>query len=462
MTHHQMKANFIILALIVIGLTATINIVTNAGWTWIPGGFATLLFVMREWGTLARAARILFMVLIGIVVTVSLTVPDAIVLLHLATDRALYLGYFVLAMGTLQATAASSPLVIRSGHVIVSQKPGRRYAALTFGGALFGLPLSVGAVGLLGTMIRHGAGDPTERVAAIRLRRMTTALLRGVASVPLWSPTSISIPILLLSMPDLTWPKILSHSGILAVAFLSIGWLMDRLTNPRRVPSDIGSAAPGMVQIGSFLALLGSFTLTLVAVAQALDLSVVSANILLAPGVSLMWQVVQQRGQGAEKPMREALQLMSEKILPSLRNLRSEFTIFAVSGALGVLIIPLVDAEALGEAILPFASSGGAALALAYVFIIVTGLLGLNPIVSVTLSIGILTRMDTFDLRHIDIAMTVLAGWAATLTISPFTSNVRLAAIAIGEDPTKVGPYWNVSLILVVSALVIGGCLTVP
>ncbi|PKO73918.1 MAG: hypothetical protein CVU23_00260, partial [Betaproteobacteria bacterium HGW-Betaproteobacteria-17] len=161
-----MKAKSAILALIVIGLSAMINLVTNAQWTWIPGGMAALLFVILEWGRLARAARVLFAVLIGVTVTVSLTVPDAIALLHLATERALYLGYFVLAMGILQATAASSPLVHRSGRVLVTQKPGRRYATLTFGGALFGLPLSIGAVGLLGTMIRHGVGDPSERGAA--------------------------------------------------------------------------------------------------------------------------------------------------------------------------------------------------------------------------------------------------------------------------------------------------------
>ena len=109
-----MKATFAILALIVIGLSAMINLVTNAQWTWIPGGLAALFFVFLEWARLARAARILFAVLIGIVVTVSLTVPDAFALLHLAAERAVYLGYFVLAMGVLQATAASSPLVHRS------------------------------------------------------------------------------------------------------------------------------------------------------------------------------------------------------------------------------------------------------------------------------------------------------------------------------------------------------------
>lgn len=259
-------------------------------------------------------------------------------------------------------------------------------------------------------------------------------------------------------MPDLTWLKILSHGGILAVSFLSLGWLLDRLTNPRFVPASTATAAPGLTALGPFLVLLASLLLAVIAVSEALDLSIVSANILLAPGVSLLWQIVQQRGRGAQKPTREALQIMSDKILPSLRDMRSEFTIFAVSGALGVLIIPLVDAKALGQAIMPYTSSGGAALALAYVFVVLTGFLGLNPIVSVTLSIGILTRMDTFDFRHIDIAMVVLCAWATTVTISPFTSNVRLTALAVGVDSIKVGPRWNLGFISVVAALVIGRC----
>jgi hypothetical protein len=51
-----------------------------------------------------------------------------------------------------------------------------------------------------------------------------------------------------------------------------------------------------------------------------------------------------------------------------------------------------------------------------------------------------------------------LCAWATTVTISPFTSNVRLTALAVEVDPIKVGPRWNFGFISIVAALVIGGC----
>lgn len=447
--------------MIVIGLSASINLLTSADWTWISGGIAALFFTLLEWGSLARVARTMVVVLVAMILILSFTLPNAASVLHQAADRGLYLGLFILSMGILQATAASSPLVHRSGRILVSQKPGRRYAALTFGGALFGLPLSVGAVGLLGTMIKHGNEGTDERIAETRLRRMTVAVLRGVGSVPLWSPTSIAIPVVLLGIPDLSFLKVLSHSAVLAVLFLGLGWLVDRIGNRGLARAGTGHAETELAPLGWFMALVASLLVVAIALAQLLDVSIISANILIAPGASLLWQYVQQRGHGIRKPMREALDIMLRRILPSLRNLRSEVTIFMISGALGILVVPLVDAEALSAAILPYASSSGAALAIAYVFVLVTGILGLNPIASVTVVIAILTQLDTFDLRDIDIAMTVLTAWAATVAISPFTSNVRIAANAIGEDPTKVGLRWNVSFVLVVSALFMVRCLLI-
>ena len=75
-------------------------------------------------------------------------------------------GAFFFALTTLRDAAETSPLVRRCGQHLVAQPPGRRYAALTGGGHLFGIILSYGAIELLAAMVmRANTAGSRRRLA---------------------------------------------------------------------------------------------------------------------------------------------------------------------------------------------------------------------------------------------------------------------------------------------------------
>lgn len=155
------------------------------------GGIAILLFLLLQFANHRRYAQVLFVALlaIGMIGVVLATEPWA---LFLASWRrgSSYAAFF-LALTTLRDAAETSPLVRRCGHHLVAQPPGRRYAALTAGGHLFGITLSYGAIELLGAMVMRAntleAAGGSAEVRAIRSRRMLLAIYRGFSVMNCWT-----------------------------------------------------------------------------------------------------------------------------------------------------------------------------------------------------------------------------------------------------------------------------------
>jgi len=112
-------------------------------------GLAILLFLLLEFRHQRRYAQVLFVALFAIgMVGVLLAADPAHLFLAGWRRGASYAAFFV-ALTTLRDAAETSPLVRRCGQHLVAQPPGRRYAALTAGGHMFGITLSYGAIELL-------------------------------------------------------------------------------------------------------------------------------------------------------------------------------------------------------------------------------------------------------------------------------------------------------------------------
>ncbi|MBL4873519.1 MAG: hypothetical protein JKY41_09040, partial [Rhodobacteraceae bacterium] len=161
-------------------------------------GAALLVFFIIELRKIARFGLILLLVsliLVGIHFYRGSLDGE---LLEKAVERAAFLAFFLISLFFLQSASATSALVRRSGEALVNQPPGRRYLALTFGGTIFGLLMSLGSLTLLGTMIRQGVKNSSNvKARDIRLRRMTLALLRSFVdtSFPLRSNTGDSLSV---------------------------------------------------------------------------------------------------------------------------------------------------------------------------------------------------------------------------------------------------------------------------
>lgn len=446
------------IALLVTALAAAIHEVFGATWTWIPGGLAFVFgFVLPQWRALVPAARTLAGVTILLGFGLTVTGMISVDVLHRALDQALYFAFFVTMLGILQDTAAQSPLIRRSGEVILSQPPGRRYSVLTLGGMQMGVLLNLGALSLLGTMIAQGVAESrarTEaRIADIRLRRMTLAMLRGFCTVPLWSPTSISMPIVLLALPGLSWLDLAPYGIGIAAALLFLGWVVDKMSYNR--PAVPAPDVPWFRPLLPMLALIAAIPAIGLGVSAVLDLRMITAILISIPVVALIWRAVQFRGAGENNPVRGAAHSLVTQTVPKLPQFRSEVVIFAASGAVAIILLPLIDIDALGGFIAAWGLGEGVVMVIGFLWVFAMAFVGIGPIVTISLLMGVLPHLPGFDFAPVGLALMALTAWTLSVGISPLSAAVRITGRAIGQEPGVLGMGWNRSYILTASAVVV-------
>lgn len=363
-----------------------------------------------------------------------------------AVDRAAFFAFFLTSLSFLQFAAARSPLILRSGAILVHQPPGRRYLVLTFGAAFFGILLNFSTLGLLGTMIAKGVapGEDAEarRIAAIRRRRMTLAMLRGFSSLPMWSPITVTMALITAAIPQASYLQIVVWSAPMAVTILLLGWVIDRFSYSRR-------ALPGLPETPSLwglLPLMGIVVLVpslALGIGEILQVSLIQALLLVLPLVSLGWLVIQSLDAGAASATRDSLTALRRDLLPTLPNMRSEIGLFACSAFLGVLVLPLIDTVALGQAIVSVGLTGGLVLAISMWLAFGLSVVGVSPIISVTILAGTLPHLDGLVIAPVAVAVAMVSIWSIVVNVTPFSASVRLSARMIDEDPAQVGLRWN-------------------
>ena len=193
-------------------LVATTIAVILAEWSGIAAFWRLAEFLVLPLllllGLQVRWQRQIFLAVgLTLVVAAYLTRPDWLAASDAALHSAATIGAFFSALATLRNAAGSSPAIQISGRFLAQQPPGRRYAALTVGGQLFGILLNYGALALLGSLAEANAR--LEADAEIRshriFRRMLLAIQRGFISTlsgrrsP--SPSAISTAL----VPGSTW-----------------------------------------------------------------------------------------------------------------------------------------------------------------------------------------------------------------------------------------------------------------
>lgn len=416
-------------------------------WTRLAAGMTLPVFFVLQWPSLAPIAR-------GTVLAAALLLaylwssgaigPETV---DAAVSRAAFFTLFIIALDFLRDAATTSPLVLRSGEMIVNQPPGRRYLMLALGGHLFGVLLNLGAVHVLGSMARRaiedGRANGDARLREIRLRRMTTALLRGFAATTLWAPTSITVAVVLATMPEFTWPRFLPGALATAVGVLSFGWILDRLTYRRPAQGASQPMAAVLVRLlplASLNALLISCTLV---ISWLLSIQLILSLILCVPVFAACWLIVQHSQAGQRGSLIAARRRVGRHTVPGLVGLRSEIGIMAGSGLLSVLLVSQKDPAVFAAAFVWLGLADGAILAFTAVAIFVIALIGINPIISVTVALEMLRALPGLEVSPYRMALLGSMVWALSNGFSPFSATVRLTARNVDRPATVVGFVWN-------------------
>lgn len=433
--------------LLVVGASQICAEFGAGSWTRLAAGVGLLVFFVLQWrsvATIARAtvvAAVLLMAFLWGSGRIGLETVEA------AVGRAAFFTLFIISLDFLRHAAMTSETVLRSGAMIVRQPPGRRYLMLTIGGHLLGVLLNLGAVHVLGSLARRAIEEGSEGAAGvreIRLRRMTTALLRGFATTTLWAPTSITVAVVLSTLPSFNWLSFLPGALATAACVLTLGWVLDRLTFPRSRPQP-----PREPFLGVLIRLLPLVMINVLLIgctllaSTLLSVRLILGLILCVPLFGISWIVVQYSPLGLNRAFTETQKRVRRHIVPSLVGLRSEIGILAASGSLSVLLVSQKDPATFAAAFAWLGLTNGAVLAVTAIVIFVIALIGINPIISVTVALEMLLALPGLEASSFKLALLGTIGWMLSTGFSPLSATVRLTARNVGRPAHVVGCVWN-------------------
>jgi len=429
-------------------------------------GLAILAFLLTEFRNQRCYAQALFLGLLAIGLFGVVAAPHPIAQFLEAWQRGASYGAFFLALTTLRDAAETSPLVRRCGRHLVAQPPGRRYAALTAGGHVFGIILSYGAIELLAAMVARANDLDTATAAparALRARRMLMAIYRGFCVMNCWSPLNIMTAVVSTAVPSAPMSRLLPIAFLAAVGMAALGWLEDRLSAARRAtraplsraPSDATPGAPSAandpwsIHLG-IIALVGLVMFLAEGVSHGAGISLVTAVTLVVPSVAVAWLLVQLRRQNP----RLILPILSRRLDRFRRRIpgfRAEATVLAASGFMAFALAGVLPAAGLAP-LLAWLPPLALPL-LAPVVLIACGQIGLNPVAVIALLGAAVPDPAALGVPPAVLAFAFMLSWGLGVGMTPMSASAITTARWAGVAPWTVSTVWNAGFTL--SALVL-------
>jgi len=401
-----------------------------------------------------RASRVVFVLIaIALVLWAALTNTGWMAATALAAQRGAMVMALFTALTAIRNAAISAPAIVECGRFLARQRSGLRYTALTIGGHLFALVLLYGSISLLGTLATESAArEPDPEIRRQRTRRMMIAIQRGFASTLCWSPLGFSMIISVSVVPGASWSAAALPGLVSALMMLVIGWGLDALYKPQ-VKSNTRplETERWVTQLSPLLVLLGLVLVGVALLHIVTGVEVIGAVMSLIPVIAILWIAMQQPPVGLTRSVNvwQRARLFVTRELPSYRG---EIVLLFMAGFIGslgaFLLVPLVQAQGLDLTTIP-----PWIIVAAMVWIIpVTGQLGMNPILAVSLLVPILPSPEIMGIPPTAMVVAITAGWALSGATSPFTASVMLAASLGGVSPLRAGLGWNGVYVLAAGA----------
>jgi len=417
----------------------------------VPAGLAWYLLALAPATPRAAVAHLAAGAVAAAMALALLPAGGAVVGAGLA--RAGMLAALFAALATLRAAAEHAPGVVASGDALARQPPGSRYAAMTLGGHAFGIVLNFGVVQLLGPMI--AAGRPPPAMGLLE-RRLFLGVLRGFSTVLFWSPLSLAFALVSSTLTGVAWGWVIAGGLGLTAAVLALGARLDR--------RGAGDPAPradraGPRRLAAELAPVVRVALALVIVVGALAAGVtgrlIDAVVTAIPAFAATWLLLQARHRGQPRAwLGERAAAFAARQLPAQQR---EVAVLCNAAFLGGMAEAAVAQTAFSASTVIVPAAATVLLPAALIAaILLAGLAGANPLLSVALLAAVFAEPAAWGLSPAVTALALMTGWGLTLNVTPAAAVLLMISRFLGVTPRTVGQRWNGRFVLAAYALVAG------
>ncbi|MDU8943197.1 hypothetical protein [Ovoidimarina sediminis] len=388
---------------------------------------------------------------------VALSQPDPTGILAGALDQATFLMAFILLLGLLQATAATSPSVEIMGEYLTRQPPGRRYYALNGGTAFLAILFNVSVISFLVPLIQQGIrrAAPGDALNPVREQRQISALLRGFAWSVTWSPTAFAPLIVAELLPGVERSQWIGYGFGLFVILMILGALEDRLKFRAYRPQGIrklmvfprGAALRFAATTLWFLGLVVLFV-------RLFDETAVFGVLAACPVMVVGW-LAAQNGFPERAGLAALAPRLREIVAVELPGSANVAITLACSGYIGRAAAGLVPAAAVAETLGLEAMPDWVLLAAIPPFLCVVSLLALSPTMMAVFMGSFFAELPVLPGDPTLIAFSISCGWALSMTFSPFATVVLIVSRASGIAPRTLTWGWSLGFTLMAALILV-------
>jgi hypothetical protein len=420
----------------------------------VISGALLVLFFAWHWRSLMPYPRRLGLVTLGLFgYWVLFDEPDWQQAQRMLSSAAYYAA-FIGALGLAHCAVRRLPQLGELHRLVLRLPRVSLYPSYLFSTFAISSLLSFGMLNLVcGSLERYLERQPyNQQQRREGARGVMVTALRGFALVPLLAPTSVAVAILTRELPGLSWSALLPFGLLCGAILLAVGWPMEnrRLRQLQPTAESPQTVAPPDTADGLRRLLCASLLgiLLIALLANLTWLSATQAAMLLVP-LAVAGMLLYQDG----APM-----AVYTEVRDTLAGMRNETFIFACSALLGGLTAVLMPVERLAShfSSTPLGLFGlGSAGMLA---IIALALLGVAPIISLSLCAALLAQLAGHGVAIMQPAVALLVGFSLAMLLSPYGPSALMLARHAQLSPWRIAFGWNGRFVL----LVLGPLLLVP
>jgi hypothetical protein len=407
-----------------------------------------LIYLLHQWAEINSTGKVLLCI-----AAVSLALLNwsntPLDIASSAISRSCFFATFLVALTFLRLAAKHSIMIKRCGKLVINQPPTLRYAVISCAGYLFGAILSFGVIHLIGQMIVKGntlkAAGGISQIQQKRQQRMSLALHRGFSVLPLASPFSITMALMLATIPDLRWQSLLPIGLGAALTLIGLGWIFDYFSNPKHVPLEAQyhgpklSWRPALQFIGL---IIGLFALAaLLAETTSVNLSL--AILITSPLFGLLWLAWGHRSAGLSAARKHTARILNKELPSELSGLRSEIAILSGASFIGVIVSDLIPQQHLLEMVQAFGQAQALLAITLCALVPLFALIGIGPIVTVTVIASTLSSTTPLQITPELLAIALMSGWSLALNTSPISLSALMVGNTTGCSIRDLTLNWN-------------------
>ncbi|MFJ9534754.1 hypothetical protein [Herbaspirillum sp. NPDC101396] len=419
----------------------------TAIWFGYAADLGLTVYLLCEVHVLARIVKTTVWLTLLLALAALLSWPSGWQVVAQGLDRSTTVAAILAAMGFMVEAARTSPLIRRVGYTVIGQPKSRRYVVLTAGAHLLAIVLNVGAINLLGNMVRRSntlaAAGGDAQLQAQRLRESSVAIIRGFGTMAMWSPLSIGFAVALASVPALHWQELLPYAMALSLSYLLLGWLLDGVHWKTAAAINTSSPRADWRAVHGFVALILAVIAAALAAAFALHASVSDGVMLVVPPVALLWLVRQYARAGVSSALALTARRMRQRLFQIFPGFRTEICMIASGALLGTLLGHALHLQAI-PALLAQAALHPVLLAgLLLPAIIAVAQLGVGAVVGIGIVSAAIPDPALLGLKPVVLAFVFLSSWVLAGGITPYGATIAIMARAADVPGRVVALQWN-------------------